>query len=131
MNRMLAMVPPVAALAFDAFAAPVGDSLHPVTDAYDGWRLAVQAWTFNHFTFSEAVEKVASLGLDWIEAYPGQQVRPGVKGVKMGPDLSSDERASLRQMLANAGVRLVNFGVVDLGVEIHPQVLRISFLFLH
>ena len=131
MNPILALVLPIFALVLNVPAGSPADSLHPVTDAYDGWRLAVQAWTFNHFTFSEAVEKVASLGLDWIEAYPGQQVRPGVKGVTMGPDLSSDERASLRQMLADAGVRLVNFGVVDLGVEIHPQVLRISFLFLH
>jgi sugar phosphate isomerase/epimerase len=125
MNRILAMLLPIVALGFDASAASpedasatsAEDSLHPVTDAYAGWRLAVQAWTFNHFTFSEAVEKVASLGFDWIEAYPGQQLRPGVSGVTMGPGLSSDERASLRQMLADAGVRLVNFGVVDMGKD--------------
>lgn len=117
MNRILAVLLPIAALAFDASGTPAEDSLHPVTDAYDGWRLSVQAWTFNHFTFSEAVEKVASLGFDWIEAYPGQQLRPGVKGVTMGPGLSSEERASLLKMLADAGVRLVNYGVVDLGKD--------------
>ena len=117
MKRILAMFTSIVSLAFQAFGAPAEDSLHPSTDAYDGWRVSVQAWTFNHFTFSEAVEKVAGLGLDWIEAYPGQQLRPGVKGVTMGPGLSPDERASLRQMLADAGVRLVNFGVVDLGKD--------------
>lgn len=92
-----------------------GTKAHPATDAYDGWRLAVQAWTFNRYTFSEAVEKVASLGLDWIEAYPGQQLRPGSKDAKMDPALPPGERTAVKQMLADAGVRLVNFGVVDLG----------------
>ena len=47
---------------------------HPTTDAYNGWRLAIQAYTFNRFTFFEAIDKTASLGLDWIEAYPGQKL---------------------------------------------------------
>jgi sugar phosphate isomerase/epimerase len=63
------------------------------------------------------VENVASLGLDWIEAYPGQQLRPNAPGVTMGPDLSDGERAAVRSMLQDAGVRLVNFGVVDLPAD--------------
>ena len=117
MNRALAMLLSLIPLAARASGAPAGDSLHPVTDAYEGWHLAIQAWTFNHFTFTEAVEKAASLGINWIEAYPGEQIRPGVKDVTMGPGLSPDERSSLRQMLSDAGVRLVNFGVVDLGKD--------------
>jgi hypothetical protein len=27
------------------------------TDAYEGWHLGVQAWSFNRFTFFEAVDK--------------------------------------------------------------------------
>ena len=46
----------------------------PMIDIYDGWHLGIQAWTFNRFTFYEAVEKTAALGLDWIEAYPGQRL---------------------------------------------------------
>ena len=45
---------------------------HAKTDPYDGWRLGTQAYSFNRYTFFEAIEKTASLGLDWIEAYPGQ-----------------------------------------------------------
>ena len=50
---------------------------HPTTDAYDGWRLGVQAWTFNRFTFYEAIDKTASLGLEWIEAYPVHYEKEG------------------------------------------------------
>ncbi|HPU97891.1 MAG TPA: hypothetical protein PLO53_08035, partial [Candidatus Hydrogenedentes bacterium] len=37
-----------------------------------GWRLGCQAYSFNRFTFYEAVDKTAAVGLKWIEAYPGQ-----------------------------------------------------------
>jgi sugar phosphate isomerase/epimerase len=116
MKRIIAMFTSLFAFSLQVSVSSPGDSAgpHPPTDAYEGWRLAVQAWTFNRFTFSETVEKAASLGLRWIEAYPGQQVRPGAKDVTMGPGLSATERAGVKKMLADAGVRLVNFGVVDL-----------------
>ena len=75
MKRRLTLLTSILALSLQG-SAGVPDAArtpYPATDPYDGWRLAVQAWTFNRFTFSEAVEKVASLGLHWIEAYPGQQ----------------------------------------------------------
>ena len=46
---------------------------HPSTDVYDGWRLGMQAYSFRKFTFYEAVEKTAALGLDWIETGPFNQ----------------------------------------------------------
>src|SRR5512135_3620445 len=65
---------------------------HPATDAYDGWHLAVQAWTFNKFTFEEAVEKTASLGLDWIEGFPGQVVSKNHPDWKMDPSMPAEQR---------------------------------------
>jgi hypothetical protein len=53
-----------------------------------GWRLAVQAYSFNRYTFYEAVEKTASLGLRHIEAYPGQRLS------KEKPDASFDHNMS-------------------------------------
>ena len=119
MKRLMTVFTSILALSLRVSAGTPDEATtrHPATDPYDGWRLGVQAWTFNRFTLSEAVEKVASLGLDWIEAYPGQQVRPGDKGVTMDPGLPQAERTAVRKMLADAGVRLVNFGVVDLGKD--------------
>jgi len=87
---------------------------HPATDPYDGWRLGTQAYTFNRFTFYEAIDKTASLGLDWIEAYPGQVVSKERPDVKTDYTMSQEVRAEIKQKLADAGVRLVNFGVVGL-----------------
>jgi sugar phosphate isomerase/epimerase len=90
---------------------------HPATDAYDGWRLGLQAWTFHKYTFGEAVENAASLGLDWIEAFPGQVVSKEHPDWKMDPALTAEQRAVVKEMLTKAGVRLVNYGVTDLTAD--------------
>jgi sugar phosphate isomerase/epimerase len=88
---------------------------HPTIDAYDGWRLGVQAWTFNRFTFYEAIDKTASLGLDWIEAYPhGQKLSREKPDIVFGHEMPLELRYEVKQKLADAGVRLVNYGVVNL-----------------
>jgi len=87
---------------------------HPATDAYEGWRLGVQAYTFRKFTFFEAVDKAASLGLDWIEAYPGQRLSKDKPGVVFSHEMSAEQRKKVKAKLADAGVKLVNYGVVGL-----------------
>ena len=97
------------------WAQTISTKRHPATDVYDGWRLGVQAWTFNRFTFYEAVEKTAALGLDWIEAYPGQRLsKEKPKDVKFHHTMSAEIREEVKQKLAECGVRLVNYGVVGL-----------------
>ena len=53
----------------------------------DTWKLGVQAYSFNRFTFFEAIDKVQSLGLHYIEAYPGQKLSQQKQDVIIGPDL--------------------------------------------
>ncbi len=89
-------------------------TFHPATDAYDGWHLGSQAYTFNRFTFFEAIDKVASLGLDWIEAYPGQKLSSENPDITTGYTMPAEFRSKVREKLARAGVRLVNYGVVAL-----------------
>ncbi len=86
----------------------------PTTDVYKGWRLGVQAYTFNRFTFYEAVDKAAELGLDWIEAYPSQQLSRGRADVKFVHTMPARIRQEVKHKLAESGVKLVNYGVVGL-----------------
>jgi sugar phosphate isomerase/epimerase len=83
-----------------------------------GWRLGCQAYTFNRFTFFEAVDKVASLGLRIIEAYPGQKLSSENPDAKIDDGMSAGARSELRQKLAEAKVRLTSYGVVGLSRDL-------------
>ncbi len=79
-----------------------------------GWRLGCQAYSFNHFTFFEAVDKTASLGLKYIEAYPGQKLSPEHPELVFDHNMSDDTMKMVKTKLEAAGVKLVNYGVVGL-----------------
>ena len=66
-----------------------------------GWRLGVQAWTFNHATLFEAIDNIAALGLHYIEAFPGQKLSKEKPEVIVGDDLPAEARLSALQMGAN------------------------------
>ena len=75
-----------------------------------GWRLGCQAYSFNKFTFFDAIDKTASLGLHYIEAYPGQRISDKLAG-NVGPGMSAELRKEVLKKLADLGVKMVNFGV--------------------
>jgi sugar phosphate isomerase/epimerase len=75
-----------------------------------GWRLGCQAYTFNRFTFFEAVDKTASLGLHVIEAYPGQRISKD-HSTAIGADMTEADRKAVLKKLADSGLKMVNFGV--------------------
>jgi sugar phosphate isomerase/epimerase len=79
-----------------------------------GWRLGCQAYSFNHFSFFEAVDKNASVGLKYIEAYPPQKLSPEKPDVKFDHEMSKETQAAVKAKLETAGVKLVNYGVVGL-----------------
>jgi len=81
-----------------------------------GWRLGIQAWTFKRFTFFEAVDKTAAMGLKYIEAYPGQPLSKDIDA-RMNPDMSAEARQKVKDKLESAGVKLVCFGVTGAGDE--------------
>lgn len=87
---------------------------NPETDVYKGWRLGMQAYSFNRFTFVEAVEKTESLGLGWMEIYRNQSYSDEYPDVKTNMDMSPEMRQMMKQRLEDAGIKVVNFGVVPL-----------------
>lgn len=79
-----------------------------------GWRLGCQAYSFNRFTFFEAIDKNASLGLKVIEAYPGQKLSPEKPDVVFDHNASQEVLDVVKAKLDSVGVKLVNYGVVGL-----------------
>ena len=78
------------------------------------WPMAVQAYTFRHYTLFEAIDMAAAMGLKYIEAYPGQRFRPD-QDITFSHDIGAQERQALKAHLDDSGVRLIAYGVVGLG----------------
>lgn len=76
-----------------------------------GWKLGAQAYTFRLFTFAEALNKIDSCGLRYVEIFPGQVVGDG-SVEKVGPNLSVEGRDKMKKLLRSKGITVYAFGVV-------------------
>lgn len=78
-----------------------------------GWKLAVQSYTFHKFTLLEALDKTQQLGIKYIEAYPGHQLG-GKWGKKVfDANLDMATQKELRKIAAEKGIKFVGTGVFD------------------
>jgi sugar phosphate isomerase/epimerase len=78
----------------------------------DHWKLGVQMWTFRMFTFTQALDKVDSAGIKYIEAFWGQKLGDGMKG-SFGIDMSDADKSKLKQLLQSKGISIVAMGVIE------------------
>ena len=75
------------------------------------FKLGVQMYTFRMFSFADALNKVDSAGIKNIEAYWGQKLGDGMTGA-FGPEMSTDTRNKLKQLLQSKGIQMVAMGVI-------------------
>lgn len=73
---------------------------------------AVQAWTFRNFSFFDTLKKVKELGVQYLEAYPGQEIGGDLKGVKFDHTLSDPQIEQVKKALAAEGITVIAYGVV-------------------
>ena len=81
-------------------------------DVTANWKIGVQMWTFRMFSFAEALDKVDSAGVKYIEAFWGQRLGGGMKD-SFGIGMSADSRAKLKQLLQAKGISIVAMGVIS------------------
>lgn len=72
-----------------------------------GWRVGPTAWSFRVFTFFEAIEKTAALGMEHLEAFQGQRVSKE-SDAKLDVALPEGTYAQIRAKLEAAHVKLVS-----------------------
>ncbi|MGN6531141.1 MAG: sugar phosphate isomerase/epimerase family protein [Ginsengibacter sp.] len=75
------------------------------------WKIGVQMWTFRVFTFAEALDKVDSAGVKYIEAFWGQPLGGGMKD-SFGVRMSDASKTKLKDMLKSKGISMVAMGVI-------------------
>ncbi len=76
------------------------------------WQLGVQTYSFRKFTFFETVDKLASMGVKYVEAYPGQKIGGNMEG-KTRYKMDEPTREKVLNKLSSVGVKLIAYGVVN------------------
>lgn len=82
-----------------------------------GFFIGCQAYTFNHYSVFEAIEKTAAAGGKVIEFYPGQKLSPEEPNVKWDHNASPETVQKVKDHLAKYGIKAVNYGVVGIPKE--------------
>jgi len=78
-----------------------------------GWRLGIEEYTFSKFTFFEAIEKTAQLGLPYMGGLSFQQVSKEIPR-NLDPQLTDEELKQIRLKLDEAGIRLLTYYIQDI-----------------
>jgi sugar phosphate isomerase/epimerase len=77
-----------------------------------GWKLGAQSYSFRLFTFADALRKIDSCGLSYVEAFPGQKIGGGIEGT-MDFKMDAAKREEIKKLLKSKGITLTAFGVVN------------------
>lgn len=77
-----------------------------------GWKFGAQAYSFRLFTLAEALDKMDSCGLQFVECYPGQTIGGGIEG-KVDYKMDAAKRAEVLNLLKSKKKTLAAFGVVN------------------
>jgi sugar phosphate isomerase/epimerase len=109
---------PLLAAAVALTAIPAGAS-KPIPDEYktNGLFIGCQAWTWNHFTVFEAIEKTAAAGGKVIEFFPGQTLSKEEPNVKWDHNASAETIQKVKEQLDKYHIKAVNYGVVGIPTD--------------
>jgi len=92
-----------------SFAAPIPDDCRT-----GGFAIGCQAWTFNHYSVLEAIDKTAEVGGKVIEFFPGQKFSADKPDLKWDHNATDEMITEVQARLKKDGIRAVNYGVVGI-----------------
>jgi len=78
-----------------------------------GWQLGCEAWTFHLYSFFEAIDKTAALGLHSIETGPIAKLSKKHPNVTFDEDSPAVVRKTVKKKLADSGVQLTSYGLIS------------------
>src|SRR3954462_2809086 len=76
-----------------------------------GWKLGTQAYSFRLFTLEEALNKADSIGIKYVEGFPGQKIGAGIEGTR-DYKMPASRIDSVLQLFKKKGIAIVSYGVV-------------------
>ncbi|MCC5937038.1 MAG: sugar phosphate isomerase/epimerase [Lunatimonas sp.] len=100
-----------------------------ITQAQSGvpadWKLGSQAYTFRLFSFEEALEKLNSIGVKYVELYPGQKITKSGEATTAFT-ASAQDLNQIKSLLAKYDIQAVAYGVVSPNDEDWPKVFAFA-----
>ena len=87
-----------------------------MTKVADSWKLGVQLWTFRMYTITEALQKVDSCGVKYVEAFWGQALGGETKDT-FGIKMTQAGRDKLKALLKSHNIQMVAMGVISPGTK--------------
>ena len=117
----------LASVAFLSSARGRADVAIPEEYKSGGYFVGCQAWTWNHFTVFEAIEKTAQAGGKVIEFFPGQKLSAEEPDIHLNENVSAETLQKVKDKLAQYHLKAVNFGVT--GISKDPAAARKLFEF--
>jgi sugar phosphate isomerase/epimerase len=88
---------------------------------------AVQCWTFRRFSFFEALQRIKDLGVEYVQAYPGQPLEKDNNKLRFDHNLPDEQLDRAKKKLEELDLTLVSYGVV--GLENNEEGMRKVFDF--
>jgi len=113
MNFRTILIPCLCLAALALCSSAKAENAIPDSCKGGGFAIGCQAYTFNHFTVFEAIEKTAQAGGRVIEFYPGQKLSKEEPNVSWDHNASAETIKKVQEKLAKENVKAVNYGVVN------------------
>ncbi len=87
---------------------------HPkgFTIDYKPRKVAIQAYTFRKFTIEEMADKLATIGVNEVQLYPGQLVSKDINE-KFTPAMPKEKWADVKKLFEKKNLKAVGFGVAN------------------
>lgn len=76
-----------------------------------GWKLGAGTYTFNRFTFFQAIDKIDSCSLKYVEIFPEHVIGGGIEGT-MDYNMDAAVQTKILKKLSDKGMTLISYGVV-------------------
>ena len=86
-----------------------------------GWKVGSQAYTFRLFSLEETLEKLNSIGVKYVEMYPGQKISKSGNETTDFTSITADGKAKIKALLNKYDIEAVAYGVVNASDEDLPK----------
>lgn len=106
-----------AAMAQDPAARPEGRRGGRRAAPAAGWRFGIQLYTFNRYSFVEALEKAREAGVRAVEGFSWHKIGPDTGDAQLNYQAPPEAIEKARKKLADSNIRLVGYYVGEWGKD--------------